>query len=352
MTRTALHFFPTFALGGSQARFAQIARGAPGWRHVIVALDGDRTADAALGEAHRAYRELSLAPSSGVSPANLAEIRRLLRDVSPGLVCTYNWGAIEAVIANRTGPCIPHLHFEDGFGPEEADGPLPRRSLVRRAALGFGGPHVAVPSTRLEGLAKDKWGVPAKRLHRIDNGVDLGRFRPRTDRPGRACYLGALRPEKNVARLIRAANEMRTDLDIWGEGPERGALEDLAGPTVRLRGATARPEDALAEAGVLALSSDTEQMPLTVLEAMACGLPVVSTDVGDVAAMVAPENRPFVTPLGDDAAYAEALSGLIRDRTLAQRIGTANRARAEATYGLDRMVTTYADLMDRLAGAS
>ena len=349
MVRTALHVFPSFALGGSQARFAQIARGVPGWHHIIVALDGDRAADAALGRASREHRDVTLASSSALSPANLAALRALIRDVAPALLCTYNWGAIEAVIANRTGPRVPGLHFEDGFGPEEADGEIARRRLTRRVVLGMGGPHVAVPSSFLEDAARGGWRVPPGRLHRIDNGVDLARFAPREGRPARVAYLGGLRPEKNVARLVRAANERGVTLDVWGEGPTRAALAALAGPTVTLRGPTARPEDALAGAGVLALSSDTEQMPLTVLEAMAAGLPVVSTDVGDVAGMVADENRPFVTPLGDDAAFAEALATLAHDRALAVRVGAANRAKAEARFGLDRMTAAYGALMTRLA---
>lgn len=352
MTRTALHFFPTFALGGSQRRFAQIAGAAPSWRHVIVPLDGEREADAALGDADRRYRDIALAASSGFSWPNLRALRGVLAEERPDLVCTYNWGSIEAVIANWLGRAIPALHFEDGFGPEEASGALPRRRWVRRIVLGLGGPHVAVPSSFLERAARDDWGVPPSRLHRIDNGVDLDRFTPRADRPATIAYLGALRPEKNVARLIGAANETGATLDIWGEGPERAALSAIAGPTVRLRGGTDTPEVALAAAGILALSSDTEQMPLTVLEAMASGLPVLSTDVGDVAAMVAPENRPFVTPLGDDAAYANAMATLGGDPALRRALGTANRARAEARYGLGRMTQTYAALMAQLAGGA
>ena len=211
------------------------------------------------------------------------------------------------------------------------------------------GPHVAVPSSFLEAAARDGWRVPPARLHRVDNGVDLARFAPREGRPARAAFLGALRAEKNPARLVRAANAIGAPLDVWGDGPEREALAALAGPTVTLRGATDKPEDALADAGLLALSSDTEQMPLTVLEAMAAGLPVVSTDVGDVASMVSDANRPYVTPLGDDDAYADALATLLEDRARSARIGAANRAKAEARYGLNRMTAAYGALMDRLA---
>ena len=350
--RTQLHFFPTFALGGSQRRFAQIARGVPGWRHVIVALDGDRAADAALGEAERSYEALTLAKSSGLSPANLRLIGKLLSRVKPDLACTYNWGSMEVVIANRlrrlTGRGVPHLHFEDGFGPEESDGQLPRRRQIRRLALP--GVHVAVPSSGLEVTAREDWRVPEGRLHRIDNGVDLSRFSPGTPpTEPLVVYLGALRPEKNVGRLIEAARRTGVRVDLWGAGGEEAALRALGAETVRFKGPTDAPEAALRGASVFALSSDTEQMPLTVLEAMACGLPVVATDVGDTKLLVAPENTRFVTPLGDDDAYAAALRILATNDALAREVGAANRRKVEAEYGLDRMLDAYEALFDRVA---
>jgi glycosyltransferase involved in cell wall biosynthesis len=91
---------------------------------------------------------------------------------------------------------------------------------------------------------------------------------------------------------------------------------------------------------VFALSSDTEQMPLSVLEAMAAGLPVAATDVGDVAAMLAEANRPFVVAL-DDAALARAMAALLDRPDLARAVGAANRARAAAEYDEATMVRGY-----------
>jgi glycosyltransferase involved in cell wall biosynthesis len=94
---------------------------------------------------------------------------------------------------------------------------------------------------------------------------------------------------------------------------------------------------------VFALSSDTEQMPLSVLEAMAASLPVAATDVGDVAGMLADDNRPFVTAL-DPAALAAALKTLLERPDLRRALGAANRARAERDYDEAAMLRGYADL--------
>ena len=94
---------------------------------------------------------------------------------------------------------------------------------------------------------------------------------------------------------------------------------------------------------IFALSSDTEQMPLSVLEAMAARLPVAATDVGDVRGMLAEANGRFVVPR-DDAALAEALSGLLRDPARRRAIGADNRAKAERDYDQATMFAAWAAL--------
>ncbi len=118
--------------------------------------------------------------------------------------------------------------------------------------------------------------------------------------------VAALRPEKNLARLLRAfrlvADVMPARLVIVGRragaagaGAARRANSGWAG-RCGSPGMSTIPRRCTADFDVFALSSDTEQMPLSVIEAMAAGLPVAATDVGDVAAMLAAENRAFVTP--------------------------------------------------------
>src|SRR5262249_29994503 len=150
-----------------------------------------------------------------------------------------------------------------------------------------------------------------------------------------------LRPEKNVGRLIKAFSlaRMRAELRLMiaGAGPERSALEKMSqdmglGAWVFFVGHVDNPEAVLSEFDIFALSSETEQMPKSLLEAMAMGLPVAAVDVGDVGEMVAPENTPFIVRRGDTQALADAIVQLARLGTTRSPIGLANRARVREKY--------------------
>ena len=92
---------------------------------------------------------------------------------------------------------------------------------------------------------------------------------------------------------------------------------------------------------LFALSSDSEQFPISVVEAMATGLAVVSPAVGDVATMVAPENRDWIAGAGDDAGLTAALAKAATDPAARTRIGQANRALAALEYGEAKMIADY-----------
>ena len=205
-----------------------------------------------------------------------------------------------------------------------------------------------------------------RRVHWIPNGVAaLDRPAKRLDSLGLdlpaglpiIAWAGALRAEKNPIRLLRAFAPIKdkATLLLIGDGPERAAIEatmDELGlrPHVRLAGYRPDSRDLIMQCQILALSSDTEQMPLVVLEAMAAGLPVVSTDVGDVRRMVAPENTRFVT--SSDADLTAALLALAEDAELRGAIGTANRTRWRKVYDLPKMVDAYRSLFGSMTSRS
>ena len=345
-----LHAYATFAVGGAQVRFAALANRFGGdFRHAIVAMDGNTAA--------RELLDPTLAVSfpvvdirKGDTLGNRARFRSLLRTMQPDLLVTSNWGSIEWAMANLPR-LVPHLHVEDGFGPEERDRQLPRRVWTRRLLLRRA--TVAVPSQVLYRLAAEVWRLPRLHLCYVPNGIDLARFAvSRTRSYGGPPVIGtvaALRQEKNLARLLRAFALVHASrpccLVIAGDGPERGALEALASElgiaeAVGFVGHVVDTPGLYAGLDIFALSSDTEQMPLSVLEAMAAELPVAATDVGDVRSMLAPENAAQVVP-ASDTALAAALDTLLADAALGASIGAANRRRAEAVFDQEAMFATW-----------
>jgi glycosyltransferase involved in cell wall biosynthesis len=348
-----VHIFPTFAVGGAQVRFAAIANHfGRAFRHIIVSLDGNLACRERLDPGLDATFPTIQAQKNAML-SNAWRYRSLLRQWHPDTLVTCNWGAIEFALANLL-PVTRHLHITDGFGPEERNTQLPRRVLIRRLALSFS--PAIFPSRTLVRIAKDIWKLPPSRIRYVPNGIDLDRFASGGSRGGGPDpvigppvigTVAALREEKNLSRLIRAVATLPAGrLVIVGEGPEREALTGLAASLgiadrVTFAGHRQDTPDFYASFDIFALSSDTEQMPLSVIEAMASGLPVVSTDVGDVKTMVSEANARFVTPMD---AFAAALGDLAADPALRTRLGADNLAKAHRDFDQAAMFATYGAL--------
>ena len=332
-----------------------------GYEHLVLAMDGRYDAEALIPQGVKFEKiDADVVKGGGISLANLKGFKRVLQDTTPDILLTSNWGAVEWLLANRGRGAVPHIHFEDGFGPDERpDAQNRKRVWVRRLAFRKRGLEFVAPSRVLEQVFADVWKVAPQRVHLIPNGVDLSKFSATTQapRPVTVGTVAALRREKRLDRLVNcfaAMADKTARLLIVGDGPERAALEAQAAPLgdrVTFAGEQGDVAPFLADMDIYALSSDTEQMPISLVEGMACGLPVAATDVGDVAAMVAEGNRPHVVRLGDDDALTGALDALAQDAEARTSLGAANRERAVAEFGLDAMTARYDALLRRVAKA-
>jgi len=364
-----LHLHSTFAAGGKERRaVALINRFGPGVSHSIVsAMPQAMGARDLIAPGLSVHYPFGFPPLAGrFAVRRLQTLARAMRGFD--LILTYNWGAMDAAMAHAVfGPAqglAPLIHHEDGFNADEADGLKWQRNWYRRLALARARALV-VPSRQLEAIALGAWAQPPARIHRIANGIDTARYAPgrtkvRADalprvikRPGEKWLgtLAGLRPVKNLPRLVRAFAAMGPEwqLVIVGDGPERATIEDEAqslgcADRVHLPGHIADPASAIGLFDLFALSSDSEQAPLSVIEAMAAGLAVASPAVGDVADMVAPENAAWITAAGDEAALSAALVRLGGDAALRAKLGAANRARACAEFDESAMAARYAAL--------
>lgn len=355
-----LHVFPSFGIGGAEMLLVSVINGLGArFRHTVLAVDGEYRA------AGRLEQGIPFRIVDGFERGNaltvLARMRRVLAQVKPDLVLTYNWGAFDMVVGARLGAPCPFIHNEHGFGADEAHGLKWRRVMTRRLLLN----HLyatIVPSHTLERIALEQYRVRRERLILIPNGVDVEAFQPACQEEARRqvgiaretlvyCFAGALRPEKNLSLLVDAfAGAAMPDslLLVVGEGECRQEIEQLVrarglGKRVMLVGHVNDVRPYLHAADVFVMSSHTEQASMALLEAMACGLPCVTTDVGDSAAILGHPGEPWVVPRGDRAALAAALRQVADAGLRAQR-GAANRERCCRHYTRQGTITRYEEI--------
>jgi L-malate glycosyltransferase len=368
MPVNVLHCHSTFSLGGKEARAVALmnAFGDRARHTIISSVPGALDARASIAPGIDARFPDNVPSLTGrPSVARYRDIAEYMRGFD--LVLTYNWGAMDAVMARRMfGKVLPPLvHHEDGFNADEAVRLKPERTLMRRLAFPAVS-AVVVPSGTLEDIALKTWKQPPERVHRVANGIQTARYaaKPKPNAiPGLRKKAGeivigtvaGLRPVKNLPRLVEAALSIPgTRLVIVGEGPEKEAIAAKAremGVFQRLvlPGFLPEPHRYIGLFDIFALSSDSEQFPIALVEAMAAGVPVATTHVGDVAVMLPPEQLPLVAEC-DEYALAAALRQLVADKGLRTRLGAANQRLAAAAYDEKAMVATYAALYDRALG--
>jgi glycosyltransferase involved in cell wall biosynthesis len=192
----------------------------------------------------------------------------------------------------------------------------------------------------------------------IHNGVDPGDALPRQRRDGlppRIVSVGRLQEPKDPLTLVRALGSLRGTpfaAVLVGEGPDRPAvaaeLERLGlGDAARLAGERHDVPELLAEADIFVLSSRSEGLPLSILEAMRARLPVVASCVGGIPELVVDGETGLLVPPGDPSRLAAAIERLVEDPALRDRLGAAGRARLEELFDLGRCRREHLELYRR-----
>lgn len=200
-------------------------------------------------------------------------------------------------------------------------------------------------------------GFDPARVVVIPPATDVERFRPRA--PGERVYaavtVAALIGRKRVHDLIEAAALLRARhpearYAVAGDGPLRTALEGLAqargvGDRFDFLGHVGPVEDVYADARVFVLPSEAEGLPIGILDAMAAGLPVVATDVGEIATVIRPGENGALFAVGDAASLADRLDEILSRPEVAERMGARARADAEAEFSVAAVADRYRQLL-------
>ena len=362
-----LHLHSSFNPGGQESRTVRLMNHFGGQaEHTVLSAVTD-----AFGAADLIDKRIKVSFPKDAAPSlagmpGMGRYRQLAKFMKKfHLVLSYNWGSMDGVMARtllgQSMGLPPLIHHEDGFNHDEIDRLKKRRNWFRTIALQRAHTLV-VPSKTLEKIALTSWHQPAEKISRFPNGIDTGQFNRKAQRgafPGFVKRDGdivvgtiaGLRTVKNLPRLVRAvaAAGPNVRLAIAGEGPERGAILaeaerlGIAG-RVMMPGFLRDPARYVGLFDIFALSSDSEQYPISLVEAMASGIPAVSTDVGDVRNIVAKENRPFIVGRDDEKGLANAIASLAANRQLRAEVGDANRAIAFSQYDEETMFARYRQL--------
>jgi glycosyltransferase involved in cell wall biosynthesis len=286
----------------------------------------------------------------GLRPALVLQLAAFFRHLRADVIHTHNTKPLlyAAAAARLAGvPRVVHTRH----GQRLSEGRWPIAMLRMAAALADRVVCVSDDCARLS----VQQGVAVSKVFTVWNGVDLAKFSYHGPTPGGpAVMVGRLSPEKDIGTLIRAAGlVLREDpsfrLEIAGDGACRAELEGVVDALglrgcVRFLGEVRDVPGVLQRASLFALSSLTEGISLTLLEAMGCGLPVVTTRVGGNREVVAERETGLLVPPASPEALASAILELRRHPERAAAMGTAGRRRVEAHFSVRAMTGAYEDL--------
>lgn len=354
-----VHVLSSYGVGGQERVALDLAIGQKARGHDVSVIS---LAPGPDGDMAREFEEAGISVGrvpkrNGIDPTLVPRLARTLRKRKTDVVHTHNplpliYGAPAARLAGAAA-----IHTKHGVNPGSRG-----HLMLRRAAATLTHAFVAVSDTT-EAQARAQNDAPARKILTIPNGIRLDRYAP--DPEARAAVrvelglgdawvvgtVGRLDSYKNQAMLVRAmAPHLSSDvrLVIVGDGDSRAEVEAAVAalPEPRWVVMTGRRMDVprlIHAFDVFALSSQTEGLPLVVPEAMAAGLPIVTTAVGGLPSVVDEGVTGLLVPV-EERALSSALGTLAADRELARAMGKKARDTALARYSYDRMVEAYLEL--------
>jgi glycosyltransferase involved in cell wall biosynthesis len=271
------------------------------------------------------------------------------------------WRAGIPFLLTEHGVYLRERYLEYGAG---GGMPIAVKTVLLRfyralARLGYAEAELVAAVSRFNQRWELRLGAHPAKVVVVPNGVEPLRYPPLATEPTvpTVTWVGRIDPLKDLHTLIRAMRTIRdaeplARLRLAGPVPETGreyaasclALIERLGlrAAVDLSGPVTSSRQAYADGHLVALSSISEGMPYTIIEAMMCGRPTVSTDVGGVAEVVG--GTGLIVPPGDPVVFGEACLELLGDGERRRALGADGRNRALAHFTVDRMLAAYRQL--------
>jgi glycosyltransferase involved in cell wall biosynthesis len=369
-TTKILHVIPSFGLGGMEKVICSIInQTCHQYQHSILSLDGNTSAyqwikvDGIQKIEFFKHREFSLF---------LKQLYRVIKILSPDLLMTYNWGATDSIWVGKLAGVKNIIHNEHGFSIEEAKLTAWKRDMCRFAVYRMVSVLVTVSSSLRLSLRKKYW-LTDQKVRTIHNGTDSNHYSPNLDVRRRMrrelnfseedlviVFSGRLDPVKNFEFLLKVFEYCRKvdktiKLLIVGDGPERQRIEQLSiqknlHAAMVMVGQKFEVLPYLRAGDVFLLTSITEQMPLTILEAMSVGLPVIASNVGEIRNIIDDNQNGFLRNISDGyEGFVSALLSL-NDPSNRQTMSQAARAKIVTGFQESSMVQGYQTLIDNILG--
>ena len=366
------HVIYRLAVGGLENGLVNLINNMPEdkYRHVIICADDFTDFKQRIKRSDVEVYALHKKPGNDLGA--YWRLWKLLRKLKPSILHTRNLGTIEYVIPGMLAGVKHRIHGEHGRDMSDIDGTNTKYIKLRRIYNPFLNRFIAL-SKDLESWLLNTVDINEKKVVQLYNGVDLTRFKGLRKSQSFQRSLsqleksdlvfgtvGRLQAEKDQATLVRAFSELKNQditqnikLVLIGDGPDRNSLESLVKeldliPYVIFLGARNDIPELLPQLDVFVLPSKGEGISNTILEAMACGLPVIATNVGGNPELVVENETGILVPSNNAKKLAEAMMGYVNDRSLMTAQGSSGRSRVEELFSMEKMVNNYMDIYDSL----
>src|SRR6266404_1056784 len=362
-----VHVVPNLSPGGAERVAVHIVRGLSRNRYeaVVVALGRRMECDLDRLIEKDGIEVRYLGKPPGFDYHMYFRLRRVLQDCRPDIVHTHIQVLRYALPSMLFLKGAAILHTVHNLAEREIE---PRARWIHRYAFHNGVVPVAVAEEVARSVQR-LYGIQRCRV--ISNGIPTEYYaRPQTPRnewraregfrDDDVLFLCVARfaPQKNHALLLKAfaegpAPDPTAHLILVGEGTLKEQLQDQAknlglARRVHFLGLRTDIPDVLGATDVFVLSSDYEGNPLSVMEAMASGLPIVSTDAGGVPTLFERGKEGFIVARGDAQALGNSMASLLRDRETRVSLGRAAARRAKQNFDVSTMVQAYEELYEKL----